>query len=147
MNKLAFTFLLSIISSASIFSMFDVFIDNPTQMDTTDSDRKVEMTFDMPHQNLGSIKRGEKRETSFKFVNTGNEDIQIELVSACECSTLDWPRRAIRPGSTGEITVIFDSTEKEESETIEIDIHLKNTDPKTGYPILEIVSYKFELIQ
>lgn len=116
------------------------------ERDTLDSEVKVEMTFEAPHQSFGKIKRGDKRETTFKFVNTGNQDIIIELVSSCECTTVDWPRRPIKPGSTGQIDVIFDSTEKEKSETVDIDIHLKNTDPRTGYPILEIVSYSFEFI-
>ena len=105
-----------------------------------------EMTFENPHQDFGKVKQGEKRSTEFVFTNTGQEDIRIELVSACECTTLDWPRKAIKSGEKGSIEVIFDSTEKEESETIEVDINLKNIDPKTGYSRLEIVSYKYELI-
>ena len=108
---------------------------------------KIEMTFEDPFQDLGQVRKGEKKETSFKFVNTGTEAISIELVSACECTTLDWPRKAITPGGTGEIKVIFDSSEKEESETIEIEIYLKNIDPKTQAPIIKTVNYKYQLLQ
>lgn len=104
------------------------------------------MTFDQRHVDLGKVKRGEKRSTEFTFTNTGKEDIEIELVSACECTTLDWPSHAIKPGEKGTIKAVFDSTEKEESEKIEIDINLKNREADTGYKRLEIVSYYFELI-
>ncbi len=104
------------------------------------------MTFDTRHIDLGKIKKGDKRSTSFVFTNTGTEDIEIEIVSACECTTLDWPRLPVKPGKQGEISVVFDSSEKDESETIEIDINLKNKEADTGYKRLEIISYSYELI-
>jgi len=102
-----------------------------------------ELTFDMTHIDVGQIKRGDVREMDFPFTNTGTEDIKIEIVSGCECTTLDWPRLSIKPGETGVINAIFDSTEKENSETVEIDINLENQDPKTGYPMFYRVSYSF----
>jgi len=104
------------------------------------------MVFDRRHHDFGKVKRGDKVTTQFSFTNKGTENIEIELVSACECTTLDWPRKAVKPGEKAVIEVVFDSTEKEESETIEIDINLKNRDPKTGYPRLEILSYTYELV-
>lgn len=104
------------------------------------------MQFEKRHIDLGKVKRGDIRETEFVFTNTGTEDIIIELVSACECTTLDWPRKPVKPGERGRIDIIFDSSEKEESETIEVDISLKNREPGTGYTRLEIVSYSYELI-
>jgi len=108
---------------------------------------KAEMTFEKELIELGAVKKGDKRSFKFEFTNTGREAIEIEIVSACECSTLDWPIKPIKPGENAEITVDFDSTEKEESETIDIDIFLKNTDPESGAPIIEMLQYKYELIQ
>lgn len=105
------------------------------------------MTFDKPQINLGTIKRGDKKEMVFHFTNSGTEDLQIEIVSSCECTTLDWPRSSIKPGEKGAITALFDSTEKEKSETVDIDINLTNLDPKSGYPMFERVCYTFELVQ
>ena len=102
--------------------------------------------FDETHQNFGMIKRGEIRKTKFFFTNTGTEDIKIELVSSCECTTLDWPRAAIKPGQQGVIDVSFDSSKKEESETVEIDINFENIDPNTGFKRFEIVRYSYEFI-
>ncbi len=61
-----------------------------------------------------------------------------------DSKTLD--KREIKAiGGKGEIDIIFDSTEKEESETVDVDVILKNTDER-GNPIFYILQYKFELI-
>jgi len=105
------------------------------------------MTFDARHIDIGQIKQGDTKAMEFHFSNTGSEDLKIEIVSGCECTTLDWPRKAIKPGERGTVTALFDSTKKEKSETVEIDINLENLDPKSGYPMFERVSYTFELIK
>lgn len=107
----------------------------------------VELTFDESEIDLGQVKRGEKRTFDFIFTNTGRETVEIEIVSACECSTLDWTIKPVKPGEKGKINVIFDSTEKEKSEVIDVDLTLKNVDPKTGYQIFKIVTFKYELTQ
>ena len=106
---------------------------------------KAEMTFEKELIELGAVKKGDKRSFKFEFTNSGREAIEIEIVSACECSTLDWPIKPIKPGEKAEITVDFDSTEKEESETIDVDITLKNIDPKTGHQIFKIVQFNYDL--
>lgn len=105
------------------------------------------MRFDEETYDLGPIKKGEKREFSYTFTNIGKEDIQIDLVSGCDCTTLDWTRLPIKPTGTGTIEVIFDSTEKEDSEPVDIDIYLKNINPKTGHPMLKIIDYSFQLVK
>ena len=109
--------------------------------------RKVELTFDYDHIELGQVVKGEKRDTVFTFTNTGNEAIIIEGVSACECTTLDYPREPIQPGETGQIPISFDSSEKEEAETITIDVMLQNRDPKNGWPMNISLSYDFDIIK
>jgi len=103
------------------------------------------MQFEAETLDLGPIKKGEKRTFQYTFTNVGKEDIEIDLVSGCDCTTLDWPRLPVKPGEKGTIDVIFDSTEKEDSEPVDIDIYLKNIDPKTGYPMLKILDYSFQL--
>ena len=104
------------------------------------------MTFEKTYIDLGKVKRGEKREFSFEFTNTGSEALTIDLVSACECTTTDYPVLPIAPGKSGKIDVVFDSTEKEASETIDVDIFLLNRDKK-GNTIVERVQYYFDLVQ
>ena len=128
--------------------IFAFVIGSFTQLTAQDNSlAKPVMTFDKKMHDFGKVKRGEIKETVFVFTNTGNAPLEIDLVSACDCTTTDYPIRAIAPGQKGEIKVTFDSTEKEESEVIDVDIFLKNEDPATGAPIIEMVQYKFELVQ
>lgn len=98
------------------------------------------------HIDLGEVKKGESVTFQYELINAGTEDIEIEIVSGCECTTLDWPRKKIKPGESAVVDVIFDSTEKEESETVDVDITYKNTDIK-GDQRFKILTYSFELIQ
>lgn len=112
------------------------------------SEPKIEMRFDKKLIDLGAVKKGEKREMTIGFMNTGNQPVEIELVSSCECTTLDWPQfKVFKPGEKGSIHAIFDSSEKEIGETTDIEIILKQTDPKTNNPIVYKVQYKFELVK
>ncbi len=106
----------------------------------------VQMKFDTELIDLGKVKKGEKRNFKYNFVNTGNETIEFDIVSGCDCTTTDWPRTPIKSGQKGTIDVTFDSTEKEKSETVDVDIYLMNKDPQTNRPIFRRVKYKFELI-
>jgi peptidoglycan-associated lipoprotein len=107
----------------------------------------AELTFDEELVDFGEVERGEKRVHTFYFENTGNVDVEIDLVSSCDCTTIDWPEgKKIRSGERDSLHATFDSTEKEESETVDIDVILVNTD-KNGNPIFYTVRYKFVLIQ
>lgn len=105
------------------------------------------MRFDRRFHDFGIVKKGESKTTEFEFTNISNEPLIIDLVSACECTTTDYPRTPVKPGEKGIISVVFDSTEKEESEIIDIDIYLRNTDPETGIPLSETLKYKFKLVK
>ena len=83
---------------------------------------------------------------AFDFTNTSGVDIQLEGVSACDCTTVDYPRTVIPPNGKGHLDVVFDSTEKEASEKIDIDLIFKNTDAADN-PRIERVSYQFVLVK
>lgn len=121
---------------------------NKTTKGKTLPKKGVHMTFDKETILLGKMKKGDKRTFDYHFTNTGTETIDIEIVSGCDCTTLDWTRKPIKPGERGTINVIFDSKEKEVTEkSVDVDIYLKNKDPKTNSQILKIVNYTFDLIQ
>ena len=105
------------------------------------------MNFDNKLVDFGTVKKGEKRQHIYNFTNTSDEPVEIEIITACECTKVDWTRGKILPGSTGKITANFDSTEKDAAETIAITIVLKNKDKKMGYPVIEEVKFKFDLIK
>lgn len=94
---------------------------------------------------LGPVKRGEKRSMTYEFTNTFGENIQIDIVDACECTKIEFPRGVIEPGKKGRLDVTFDSKEKEKSETISINVIFKNTHAN-GVPRIEVVEYKFEIV-
>jgi len=102
------------------------------------------VTWDKKMVDLGPVKRGEKRTLAYEFTNTAGENVQIDIVDACACTKVDFPRGVIEPGKKGRLDVVFDSTEKEKSETISITIVFKNTHAN-GVPRIEFVEYKFEI--
>lgn len=78
---------------------------------------------------LGKVKKGETRDLVYNFTNVGTEDLIIELVTACKCTSFDWPRKPIPPGGNGYITATYDSsTQKLGSITKTIDV-IANTSP------------------
>ena len=104
------------------------------------------VTWDRKMVDLGAVKKGEKRTTSFEFTNTSGGDIQIDIVDACECTRVEFPRGIIPPGGKGKLGVTFDSAEKDASETIGINVVFKQNDAK-GNPRIELEEYKFELLK
>jgi peptidoglycan-associated lipoprotein len=105
------------------------------------------MQFNRRELDLGKVKKGEKREFTFEFTNKGDADLKIAIISACDCTTTDYSTDPVKPGESGKIKVTFDSTDKTESETIDVDIILENTMPGKESPIIERLQYKFELIK
>lgn len=106
---------------------------------------KYQLTFDTLFVDFGKVKRGQKREYTFYFQNTGTDPVMIDFVSSCDCTTLTWPEgKVIKPGMRDQIHAVFDSTEKEQSETVDIDVILREKDGN-GNAILYILQYKFEL--
>jgi len=107
----------------------------------------MDLTFEKEHIELGQVKKGEKKTFKYTFTNTGTETVEISIVSGCDCTTLDWTRGEIKSGEKGIIDVIFDSTEKEASETVDVDMYLKNINPKSDSQYLFVLDYTFELVQ
>ena len=102
------------------------------------------ISWDKKMVDLGKVKKGEKRTLFFEFTNTSGADLQIDIVDACECTKVDFPRGVIKPGGKGRLDAIFDSKEKDASETIGINVIFKQTDA-SGNPRIETVEYKFEI--
>ncbi len=94
---------------------------------------------------FGTVKKGEKRSHDFEFVNAGTSDILITLVSACECTSVEYPDKPVKPGEKGVIHIVFDSSEKDHAETIDVDIFLDYVDPVTEIPAIVRVQYKFDI--
>ena len=104
--------------------------------------------FDKTLVELGEVKKGEKRSFSYTMKNTGSEDIEISYVSYCDCTTVDYPEgKSIKPGESITFNAVFDSTTKDEEETIEIEMELKNIDPLNGLPYYLTLDYHFIIVK
>ncbi|MEM9990562.1 MAG: DUF1573 domain-containing protein [Bacteroidota bacterium] len=105
------------------------------------------MHFDERVVDFGQMKQGEKRSHTYTFTNMGDVPLEIDVLDYCECTEADWTRRTVQPGEQGKIDVVFDSTEKDASETIDVYIMLKQNDPENGLQIFETIQYRFELME
>lgn len=103
------------------------------------------LKFDKRELALGPVNKGDTRSFDYTFTNKGTAPAKIMLIQACSCTTYEHNNaKTYQPGESGTIKVTFNSEEKEEDETITIDIYLEQDDPR-GVPILEMVEYTFEL--
>lgn len=106
------------------------------------------ITFEVSMHDFGEMKKGDKKTFIYKFTNTGKEDVVFELVSGCECTTLEWPEgKTFKPGDSGEIKATFNSETEEGAVTKTIDILLENVDPSSGYQIIKEVKYKAIILE
>ena len=138
----------SLVCLAFIFSSIHLSAQTKSSLKTGQTIKPpVQMTFENEHLDIGKVKKGEIKKFDFVFTNTGTETIEIDIASGCDCTTLDYPKTPIKVGQKGVIHVTFDSGKKEETEPVDVDIYLKNINPKTGQRILKIVNYKYDLIK
>ena len=69
--------------------------------------------FDKEIYDFGVIKSGEKVHFDFKFTNTGKTPLIITNATAtCGCTIPEYPTQPVKPGESGIIKVVFDSTNK-----------------------------------
>ena len=94
---------------------------------------------------FGTVKKGEKREYVYEFTNRGDTDLVISIISACDCTTTEYDTAPVKPGDSGRIKVLFDSSSKDEAEVIDVDIFLENTMPENDVPIIETLQYKSDI--
>lgn len=88
-----------------------------------------QITWDTKRQDLGKVYQGETRKLQYHFTNTGSADLHIELVTACNCMSLDWPRGKIAPGERGVVLVTFDSSSQKLGPLEKVIDVIANTDP------------------
>jgi hypothetical protein len=44
---------------------------------------------------------------TFKFVNTGDKPVVIDVRASCGCTTTGWTKEPVKPGETGEVTATY----------------------------------------
>jgi hypothetical protein len=109
------------------------------------------MQFDKRTVDFGEVKFGETRSHTFSFKNISNEPLTIDIVSACECTELEYTHEVIPIGGAGFVKATYhsDRTPEAVNGTIhkDITIILKNQAKDTGYPIIEELFLKAAIIE
>lgn len=68
------------------------------------------IVFDEETHDFGTVIQGEKVFYSFRFVNTGDDDLIISMAQgSCGCTVPTFPKEPIKPGKEGKINVVFNS--------------------------------------
>jgi hypothetical protein len=99
-----------------LFALFTtiLFVHAGSMVSAQTSPAGAAITWEKNSHDFGEIKEGEKVEHTYKFTNTGSEDLVITNVQVtCGCTTpKGWPRDPIAPGKKADIIVQFNSTGK-----------------------------------
>ena len=104
------------------------------------------MTFDIKLHDFGTIKTGDMPSITYNFTNTGDIPLNIDIVTGCDCTELDWTRTTVAPGEKGFVSAKYNSNKAEaedhkKSLTKFVDIILKETHPSNGYPLVESLKF------
>lgn len=87
--------------------------------------------FEFPEMeyDFGTIREGEVIEHEFNFTNNGKAPLVISNITAsCGCTSPDWTKTPVKPGETGFVKVVFNSTAKSGSQAPTVTIQA-NTSP------------------
>ncbi len=88
-------------------------VNNPITADGNNAEKGSlpEFSFISLAHDFGVIIQGEKVSYTYKFKNTGGSNLVISTASAsCGCTVPKYTKEPIKPGQSGEIEVIFDSS-------------------------------------
>ena len=76
-----------------------------------DKSNVAKMEFEETIYDFGSVKQGTKVNHTYKFTNNGKVPLIItDARSTCGCTVPTYPKIPIEPGKSGEIKVVFDTT-------------------------------------
>ena len=71
----------------------------------------VKIVFEEYEHHFGKVSEGEKVCYVFKFENKGTADLVVaSATTSCGCTVPEYDTRPIRPGGTGNLEVVFDSS-------------------------------------
>lgn len=108
----------------------------------------TQFEFDKTFIDLGEVTKGDKKRFTYEMTNTGTENIEISYLDYCACTEVDYHTgKVLKPGESMVFKVTFDSATKDEEETIEIAMELKNIDPKSKLPYYLTLDYHFIIVK
>ena len=87
--------------------------------------------------NFGTVTDGQKVEYDYRFRNTGKNPLIISsAVASCGCTVPEKPEEPVRPGETGFLKVVFNSSGKQGDVHKTISVN-SNAYPK--FPVLQLI--------
>lgn len=114
----------------------DMVKNDATADESANEERRPVMEFDTLVKDFGTITQGEKVTKNYVFTNTGNADLIITSAKgSCGCTVPSYPRQPLKPGESGEITVKFDSRDKNGKQHKKIHIVGNTTPPNNTIAI------------
>ncbi len=129
------------------FALIFLFSCNATKKAQTNIDPVL--TIEPRILDLGAVTKGEDREMLFTFTNTGNQPVEIELATGCQCSEIIAPTgKEFAPGEQGTIKVIYHTVDEKDfgPQKKTVDLILVQTDAKTGYQLVKQFWYTVNLV-
>ncbi|MGV3459610.1 MAG: DUF1573 domain-containing protein [Flavobacterium sp.] len=99
------------------------------EMEHANSGKLAEIKFESTEHDFGDIKAGDKVEHVYKFTNTGTADLVISNAKpSCGCTVPSFTQTPVKPGESGEIKAVFDSTGKSGAQNKTIDVTMNTLD-------------------
>ncbi len=79
----------------------------------TQNKKQAEITFEKEVIDYGKITSDANARKLFKFKNTGNAPLILQKVKgSCGCVVLQYPKKPIMPGESGEIEIVYNVLKK-----------------------------------
>ncbi|MGB5025798.1 MAG: DUF1573 domain-containing protein [Saprospiraceae bacterium] len=72
----------------------------------------------------------------------GTSDLQIELITVCEWTTLDRSRLPIAPGARSKISISYNSKDKDGPQIVDVEV-IENTEPALSYAKFKLTVKKY----
>jgi len=102
---------------------------NAQATEVADPSTLGQFEFPQMEYDFGTIAEGEVVEQSFNFTNNGQAPLVISNITAsCGCTSPDWTKTPVKPGETGFVKVVFNSTAKSGAQAPTVTIQA-NTNP------------------
>lgn len=132
-----------LISSAVVLAFLATACDEATkgndaaEVSAANVEKTTSIAFSEDRYNFESVTQGEKVKHSFKFKNTGDEELVIvSAKGSCGCTVPEWPKEPIAPGGEGEIYVVFNSEGRSGRQVKQVSL-VANTEPATTVLVIE----------
>lgn len=99
----------------------------------SDSTKRIaKIVFDSAKYHFGNLKKGTFLYKEIYYTNLGPGDLKIDLISACECTQIDWSRLPLKQGFRSSLKIKYDSKDKTGPQIVDIEV-TANTNPETSY--------------